>query len=132
MKRRGAVLLFAVAAAVGLYGVPAGATGSHRSHDDAHGHVLVVDKTAHHHRTCYGKYHRVFRTIQRAVTARLRDATGRWRGPESIVQGTPGANGPGGVQLRANDITWDGFTIRGSPRSRTAPACTPARRPPGT
>jgi len=69
MKRRGAVLLFAVAAAVGLYGVPAGAAGSHRSHD-AHGHVLVVDKAAHHHhRTCYGKYHRVFPAIQLAVNA---------------------------------------------------------------
>jgi hypothetical protein len=145
MKRRGAVLLFAVAAAVGLYGVPAGAAGFY----DAHGHVLVVDKDAHRRHTCYGKHHRVFPAIQLAVNAARsgdtikvcpgtytetvtvekpdltilganagRDATGRWRGPESIVQGTPGENGPGEngpgvVQLRANDITWDGFTIQG-------------------
>jgi nitrous oxidase accessory protein NosD len=148
MKRRGAVLLFAVAAAVGLYGVPASATGSHHGH----GHVLVVDKDAHHRHTCYGKHRRVFPTIQLAVTAAYsgdtikvcpgtyeetvkvekpdltilganagRDATGRWRGPESIVQGTPGANGPGVVQLRANDITWDGFTIRGVSRKENSP-----------
>jgi nitrous oxidase accessory protein NosD len=156
MKRRGAVLLFAVAAAVGLYGVPAGAAGSH----DAHGHVLIVDKDAHHRRTCYGKHRRVFPTIQLAVNAADsgntikvcpgtytetvivgkpdltilganagRDATGRWRGPESIVQGTPGKNGLGVVQLGANDITWDGFTIQGvsgaltnSPGMYTSPA----------
>jgi hypothetical protein len=155
MKRRGAVLLFAVAAAVGLYGVPAGATGSH----DGHRHVLIVDKDAHHRRTCYGKYRRVFPAIQLAVNAARsgdtikvcpgtytetvtvetpdltilganagNDATGRWRGPESIVQGTPGENGAGVVQLRANDITWDGFTIQGvhlkenSPGMYTSPA----------
>jgi hypothetical protein len=50
-----------------------------------------------------------------------RDATGSWRGPESIVQGTPGKNGPGVVQLRANDITWDGFTIRGVNRASNSP-----------
>ena len=146
MKRRGAVLLFAVAAAVGLYGVPAGATGSHH----ARGHVLVVDKDAHHRHTCYGKYRRVFPAIQLAVTAASsgdtikvcpgtytetvevrkpdltilganagRDATGGWRGPESIVQGTPDKIVPGVVQLWANDITWDGFTIRGVPFART-------------
>jgi Right handed beta helix region len=148
MKRRGAVLLFAVAAAVGLYGVPAGAAGSH--HD--HRHVLVVDKDAHHRRTCYGKHRRVFPTIQLAVTAAHagdtikvcpgtyeetvevrtpdltilganagRDATGRWRGPESIVQGTPGENGVGVVQLHANDITWDGFTIQGVHLAENSP-----------
>ena len=153
MKRRGAVLLFAVAAAVGLYGVPAGASGSHHGH----GHVLIVDKDAHHRRTCYGKYRRVYPTIQLAVTAADsgdtikvcpgeytetvevrkpdltilganagRDATGGWRGPESIVQGTPGENGPsengpGVVQLWADDITWDGFTIRGVNRASNSP-----------
>ncbi len=65
MKRRGAVLLFAVIA-VGLYGVPAGAVGYRGSH----ARVLVVDDDAGR-RTCYGKHHRRFQfhTIQEAVTA---------------------------------------------------------------
>jgi nitrous oxidase accessory protein NosD len=148
MKRRGAVLLFAVAAAVGLYGVPAGATGSH----DAHGHVLVVDKDAHHHHTCYGKYHRVFPAIQLAVNAARsgdtikvcpgtytetvtvetpdltilganagRDATGDWRGPESIVTDDPDPTSLGIVQLLADDITWDGFTVHGTPEAQNSP-----------
>jgi hypothetical protein len=50
MKRRGAVLLLAVVAAVGLAAVPAGATGSRGSH----ARVLVVDEDARHHKSCYG------------------------------------------------------------------------------
>jgi nitrous oxidase accessory protein NosD len=143
MKRRGAVLLFAVVAAVGLYAVPAGAVGHHRSH----ARVLVVDDDAGH-RTCYGKHHRRFRfrTIQSAVDAADpgdtikvcpgryeetvkveepditikganagRDATGHHRGRESIVAGVAGTMVPGLVQLLADDITWDGFTILGAP-----------------
>ena len=64
MKRRGAVLLFAVVAAVGLYMVPAGATGSHGWRT----RILVVDKDSHRG-SCYGKHHRPFRTIQAAVDA---------------------------------------------------------------
>jgi Right handed beta helix region len=148
MKRRRAVLLLAVAAAVGLYAVPAGAVGSH----DGHGHVLVVDKDARHRRTCYGKHRRVFSTIQSAVTAadpgdtikvcpgryeeRVtvdepdiiikganagRDATRHGRGPESIVAGVAGTMGRGLVQLLADDITWDGFTILGAPGVQNNP-----------
>jgi hypothetical protein len=141
MKRRGAVLLFAVVAAVGLYAVPAGAVG----HRGSHGRVLVVDKESHRG-TCYGKHHRRFRTIQSAVdkarrgdTIKVcpgryeetvtvkepdltikganagRDATRHGRGRESIVAGLPGTMVPGLVQLLADDITWDGFTILGAP-----------------
>jgi hypothetical protein len=138
MKRRGAVLLFAVVAAVGLYMVPAGATGRHH-HDD----VLVVDNQPHHHRSCLGTRD-PFDTIQGAVNAagsgdtiqvcpgtyeenveagkpglRIlgpnagRDATGQHRRREAIVQGTPDSGVPGTVQLLEDDITWDGFTIQG-------------------
>ncbi|HEX2156733.1 MAG TPA: DUF1565 domain-containing protein, partial [Actinomycetes bacterium] len=141
MKRRGAVLLFAVVTAVGLYAVPAGAVGHHRSH----ARVLIVDDDAGH-RTCYGKHHRRFRTIQSAVDAADpgdtikvcpgryaetvkvqepditikganagRDATRHGRGRESIVAGAPGTTGRGLVQLLADDITWDGFTVLGAP-----------------
>lgn len=148
MKRRRAVLLLAVAAAVGLYAVPAGAVGSRGTH----GHVLVVDKDAHHRRTCYGKHRRVFATIQSAVDAADpgdtikvcpgryeevvkvqepdltikganagRDATRHRRGRESIVAGVRGTVGLGLVQLLADDITWDGFTILGAPGAQDNP-----------
>jgi nitrous oxidase accessory protein NosD len=138
MKRRGAVLLFAVVAAVGLYMVPAGATGRHH-----HDGVLVVDNRPHHHRSCLGTRD-PFDTIQGAVNAagsgdtiRVcpgtytetvkvkkpdltilganagRDATAHGRGRESIVEGIPGTGALGVVQLLADDITWNGFTIRG-------------------
>jgi nitrous oxidase accessory protein NosD len=147
MKRRGAVLLFAVVTAVGLYAVPAGAVGHHRSH----ARVLIVDDDAGH-RTCYGKHHRRFRTIQSAVDAADpgdtikvcpgryaetvkvqepditikganagRDATRHGRGRESIVAGAPGTTGRGLVQLLADDITWDGFTILGAPGAQDNP-----------
>ena len=148
MKRRRAVLLLAVAAAVGLYAVPADAVGSH----GAHGHLLVVDKDARHRRTCYGKNRRVFPSIQAAVndadpgdtikvcpgryaeTVKVeepdltikganagRDATRHGRGRESIVAGVAGTMGPGLVQLLADDITWDGFTILGAPGAQNNP-----------
>ena len=113
----------------------AGATGSRGSH----ARVLVVDDDGHK-RSCYGT-RRPFRTIQAAVdrarrgdtiwvcpglyeetvkveTERLtikganagRDATRAGRGPESIVTSD---DPDGAVQLLADDITWDGFTIRG-------------------
>ena len=136
MKRRAAVLLFAVAAAIGLCLGPAGATGRHH-----HGHrVLVVDKEPRHHRSCLGTRN-PFDTIQGAVdvapsgatiwvcpglypetvtvqTPHLtinganagRDATTNGRGRESVVSHL---DPKGTVQLLANDITWNGFTIRG-------------------
>ena len=144
MKRRGAVLLFAVVAAVGLYMVPAGAMGSHGWRT----RVLVVDKDSHRG-SCYGKHHRPFRTIQAAVdaadpgdTIRVcpglyretvkvstedltikganagRDATAHGRGRESIVTNI---DAKGTVQLLEDDITWDGFTIRGVPNVRNGP-----------
>lgn len=143
MKRRGAVLLFAVVAAVGLYMVPAGATGRHH-YDD----VLVVDNQPHHPRSCLGTRD-LFDTIQGAVNAadsgdtiRVcpgtytetvkvqkpdltilganagRDATGDHRGRESIVTNI---DAKGTVQLLEDDITWDGFTIRGVPNVPNGP-----------
>jgi hypothetical protein len=160
MKRRGAVLLLAVATAVGLSTASAGAEGSR----GWHGRVLVVDKDAHHHKSCYGKHRRIFRSIQSAVDAADsgdtievcpgtykevvtvtepdltikganagRDATRHGRGRESIIAGVAGRMVPGLVQLRADDLTWDGFTILGAPARRTTRlACTPARPTPGT
>jgi Right handed beta helix region len=134
--RRGTVWLFAVVAAVSLCLAPAaGATGAR----GRHGRVLVVDEDAHH-RSCYGT-RRAFPTIKAAVeraqagdtirvcpglyeetvvvgTPRLtikganagRDATRPGRREESVVTSDDPA---GAVQLHADDITWDGFTIRG-------------------
>lgn len=148
MKRRGAVLLLAVVAAVGLSTVAAGAEGSR----GRHARVLVVDKDAHHHKSCYGKHRRTFRTIQSAVDAADpgdtikvcpgrypetvkveepdltilganagRDATRHGRGRESIVAGVAGTMGRGLVQLLADDVTWDGFTILGAPGAQDNP-----------
>jgi Right handed beta helix region len=135
--RRGTVWLFAVVTAVSLCLAPAaGATGAR----GWHGRVLVVDEDAHH-RSCYGT-RRPFPTIKAALdraragdtikvcpglyeetvvvaTPRLtieganagRDATRpAGRGDESIVTSDDPV---GAVQLRADGITWDGFTIRG-------------------
>jgi hypothetical protein len=134
--RRATVSLFALAAAIALCLAPAaGATGSRGSH----ARVLVVDDDGHK-RSCYGT-RRPFRTIQAAVdrarrgdtiwvcpglyletvrveTDRLtinganagRDATRDGRRHESIVTSDDPA---GAVQLFADHITWDGFTIRG-------------------
>ena len=134
--RRATVSLFALAAATALCLAPAaGATGSRGSH----ARVLVVDDDGHK-RSCYGTRH-PFPTIQAAVdrarrgdtiwvcpglyaetvrveTERLtikganagRDATRAGRRHESIVTGDDPA---GAVQLLADHITWDGFTIRG-------------------
>ena len=148
MKRRGAVLLLAVAAAVGLSTASAGAEGSR----GWHARVLVVDKDSHHHKSCYGKHRRTFRTIQSAVDAADpgdtikvcpgtykevvtvtepdltikganagQDATRHGRGRESIIAGVAGRMVPGLVQLRADDITWDGFTILGAPGAQNNP-----------
>jgi hypothetical protein len=144
MKRRAAALLFAVAAAVGLCLGPAGATGRHH-----HGHpVLVVDNEPRHHRSCLGTRD-PFDTIQGAVdvapsgatiwvcpglyteTVKVetdgltllganahRDPTRPGRHAESIVQHL---DPEGTVQLAANDITWDGFTILGFAREQNGP-----------
>ena len=141
MKRRGAVLLFAVAAAVGLCAGPAAATGFR----GGHARVLVVDDDL---RGCYG-WRANYRTIQSAVddawegatiwvcpglyteTVKVdkqgltlrganagRDATGGPRGPESVVTNIDRV---GTVQLLEDDITWDGFTIRGVFAQRNGP-----------
>jgi hypothetical protein len=144
MKRRAAVLLFAVAAAVGLCLGPAGATGRHH-----HGHrVLVVDNEPRHHRSCLGTRN-PFDTIQGAVdvarpgatiwvcpglyeetvkveTPHLtinganagRDATRSGRRRESVVSHL---DPDGTVQLLADNITWNGFTIRGFAKKVNGP-----------
>jgi hypothetical protein len=136
MKRRGAVLLFAVVAAVGLSFGPAGAA-SHRHLGD----VLVVDDD-HDPASCHGR-HADFDSIQQAINdgdtgagdtilvcpgeynetvqvtkAHLtikgakagHDATRRDRNRESVVTNL---DPEGTVRLLADDIRWDGFTIQG-------------------
>jgi Right handed beta helix region len=146
MKRRGAMLLFAVAAAIALCLPPAGATGNH-DRGGRHGRLLVVDNSGHR-KSCLGTRH-PFRAIQAAVdaarardtirvcpglyqenvvvqTPRLtikganagRDPTGRRRRHESIVTGD---DPKGTVQLLADHVTWDGFTIRGVPEEENGP-----------
>jgi Right handed beta helix region len=144
MKRRGAVLLFAVVAAVGLCMGPAGAAG-HRHHGD----VLVVDDD-HDPASCHGR-HADFDSIQAAINhpdtgagdtilvcpgkyketvkvtkAQLtikgakagHDATRRGRQRESVVTHL---DPEGTVQLLADDIRWDGFTIQGVFRQKNGP-----------
>jgi hypothetical protein len=144
MKRRGAVLLFAVVATVGLCLGPAGAAG-HRHHGD----VLVVDDD-HDPASCHGR-HADFQSIQLAINdddtgtgdtilvcpgeyketvqvtkAHLtikgakagHDATRRGRRGESMVTNI---DPKGTVQLLADDIRWDGFTIRGVFKQKNGP-----------
>jgi hypothetical protein len=139
MKRRAAVVVFAVVAAISLSLAPAYATGRH--HRD-HGRVLVVDNQPRQNRSCLGTRNPI-KTIQRAVVAANpgdtirvcpgtytetvtvgegkdgltflganahRDPTRPGRRAESVVQSL---NPAGTVQLLADDITWDGFTILG-------------------
>jgi hypothetical protein len=156
MKRRAAVVVFAVVAAISLFLAPAYATGHHhRGH--GHGRALVVDNQPRHHRSCLGTRN-PFDTIQGAVDAAHpgntirfcpglytetvtvgedkdgltflganahRDPTRPGRRAESIVQHL---DLDGTVQLKADDITWDGFTILGlagevnGPGMSTSPA----------
>jgi Right handed beta helix region len=144
MKRRAAVVVSAVVAAIGLCLAPAYATGWHHR---GHGHVLVVDNE-HRHRSCLGTPH-PFDTIQGAVdvarpgatiwvcpglyeetvkveTPRLtlkganagRDATRSGRHRESVVSHL---DPEGTVQLLEDGITWDGFTIRGFANKENGP-----------
>jgi Right handed beta helix region len=155
MKRRGAMLLFAVAAAIALCLPPAGATGHHDrgGHDGRggrHGRLLVVDNSGHR-KSCLGTRH-PFLAIQAAVdaarprdtirvcpglyrenvvvqTPRLtieganagRDPTARRRRHESIVTGVFADHPKGTVELAADHVTWDGFTIRGILEQENAP-----------
>ena len=70
MKRRAAVVLFAVVAAISLFLAPAYATGRHHR---GHGRVLVVDNE-HRHRSCLGTRN-PFDTIQGAVDVARPGAT---------------------------------------------------------
>ena len=70
MKRRAAVVLFAVVAAISLFLAPAYATGGHHR---GHGRVLVVDNE-HRHRSCLGTRD-PFDTIQGAVDVARSGAT---------------------------------------------------------
>jgi len=136
MKRRGAVLLFAVVAAVGLCLGPAGAAGRHH-----HGDVLVVDDdqdvaSCHGRRAdfqsiqeaindgdtgdgdtilvCPGQYNETVQVTKAHLTIKGakagHDATRRGRRGESVVTHL---DPKGTVQLLADDIRWDGFTIQG-------------------
>jgi hypothetical protein len=151
MKRRAAVVVFAVVAALSLCLAPAYATGRHHG---GHGRVLVVDNE-HRHRSCLGT-RRPFDTIQGAVdvaragatiwvcpglyeetvrveTPRLtlkganagRDATRSGRHRESVVSHL---DPEGTVQLLADDITWDGFTIRGFAQKENGPGMVTSER----
>jgi hypothetical protein len=144
MKRRAAVVVFAVVAAISLCLAPAYATGRHHQ---GHGRVLVVDNE-HRHRSCLGTRH-PFQAIQDAVdvarpgatiwvcpglyeetvkveTPHLtlnganagRDATRSGRHRESVVSHPDPA---GTVQLLADDITWNGFTILGDAGAANGP-----------
>jgi hypothetical protein len=145
MTRRAAVVLFAVVAAISLFLAPAYATGRH--HRGHGGRLLVVDNSGHR-KSCLGRRH-PFLAIQAAVdvarpgdtirvcpglyeenvvvkTPRLtirganagHDPTGKRRHHESIVTGD---DLTGTVQLRADHVTWDGFTIRGVPKQENGP-----------
>jgi hypothetical protein len=145
MQRRAAVLVFAVVVALGLCPAPAAAGGRHHH---GHGGVLVVDNQPSHHRSCYGTPD-PFDTIQVAVdaahpgdTIRVcpgtypetvtvdkdgltleganahRDPTAGGRHAESIVQHL---DLDGTVQLKADDVTWDGFTILGFAKEANGP-----------
>ena len=84
-------------------------------------------------RVCPGLYEETVTVTTRRLTIKGanagRDATGRSRGQESIVTSDSMI---GTVQLRADDITWDGFTIRGVRGEENGPACTRAPTTPGT
>jgi Right handed beta helix region len=145
MKRRGAMLVFAVAAAIGLCLPQAGATGQH--HGGHRGRLLVVDNSGHR-KSCLGTRH-PFLAIQAAVDVARRgdtirvcpglyeenvkvgverltilganagkDPTRKRRRHESIVTGD---DLKGTVQLLNDHITWDGFTIRGVPEEENGP-----------
>ena len=151
MKRRAAVVVLAALAALSLCLAPADASGRH--HRD-HGKVLVVDNE-HRHRSCLGT-RKPFDTIQGAVDAarpgatiwvcpglytetvkvtkaRLtlkganagRDATRSGRDRESVVSHL---DPEGTVQLLADDITWDGFTIRGFANMQNGPGMVTSER----
>jgi hypothetical protein len=140
------MLLFVVAAAIALCLPPAGATG-HHDRGGRHGRLLVVDNSGHR-RSCLGTRH-PFLAIQAAVdaarprdtirvcpghylenvkvdTPRLtikganagRDPSGGRRRRESVVTGD---DPKGTVQLLADHVTWDGFTIRGVPEKKNGP-----------
>ena len=144
MKRRAAVVLFAVVAAISLFLAPAYASGRHHR---GHGRVLVVDNE-HRHRSCLGTRD-PFDTIQGAVDVARSGAT-IWVCPglyeETVKVETPhltlkGANAgrdgtrsgrhresivshldpDGTVQLLADDITWGGFAILGVAGAQNGP-----------
>jgi Right handed beta helix region len=142
MKRRVAVLLFAVVAAVGLGLVPAGAGESH--HGKRRPLVVDDDYGRHHHARCQfgpasfptisaavavahpgatilvcpGLYQETVEVRQKGLTilgARFgQDARGRDGDgkAESVVEAVT-ATAKGVVQLLGDGITWDGFVIRG-------------------
>ena len=131
MKRRvAAVLLSAVVASVGLCLTPARAGGVLVVDDDPHRGTCHADhaafttiqaavEAAHSGdtiRVCPGLYEETVTVgtpslrIEGAKAGR--DARRRSRHHESIVTGDPTTAAAGAVQLRANDITWDGFLIR--------------------
>jgi hypothetical protein len=151
MKRRAAVVVFAVVAAISLFLAPAYASGHHH-HGHGHGRVLVVDNE-HRHRSCLGTRN-PFQTIQSAIddedagpgatiwvcpglyeetvkvaTPHLtlkganagRDATGPDRHRESVVHNPDPKGTEPTVQLLADGITWDGFTILGTANKENGP-----------
>ena len=135
MKRRVAVLLFAVLAAVGLSVGPARGATALVVDDDTGGRCVfgdrdfstiqaAVDEAASGDliRVCPGTYIETVVVAKKRLTIKGAKAgvDARWRtgtNGESIVTIDPDADPPdpeapdGLVQLRADNITWDGFLI---------------------
>ena len=154
MKRRAAVVVFAALAAISLSLAPAYATGRHQR---GHAKVLVVDNE-HRHRSCLGTRKPfqtiqsavdaaragatiwvcpgLYEETVKVETPRLtlkganagRDATRSGRHRESVVQNPEPKAGQATVQLLADGVTWDGFTILGTANRENGPGMVTSER----
>jgi Right handed beta helix region len=145
MKRRAAVLLFAVVAAAGLSLPPAGAASRPSGDvvvvdDDPDGgcqgrdadfesiQAAIDDDGTEEGDTvlvCAGIYDETVKVTKRGLHLKganaFRDPTHQRRRPESIVTHI---DREGTVQLRADDVTWNGFTILGVREAENGPGMT--------
>jgi hypothetical protein len=145
MKRRAAVLLFSVVAAAGLSLPPAGAASRPSGDvvvvdDDPDGgcqgrdadfesiQAAIDDDGTEEGDTvlvCAGIYDETVKVTKRGLHLKganaFRDPTHQRRRPESIVTHI---DREGTVQLRADDVTWNGFTILGVREAENGPGMT--------